>query len=85
VAGVSDKINIAPRPHLAIFLRDASEICDITVCTASEQDYADIIIDKIDPTGKITQRFYRNVKRKCLNHLRIAQGRLEMNLRKIFP
>ena len=37
-----------------------SEIFEIVIFTASRQDYADAVVDKLDPSGKlIDHRLYR--------------------------
>ena len=48
------------RPHLKQFLLNARKSYEIVVFTASHQNYADSVLDQIDPTRKlIDYRFYR--------------------------
>lgn len=48
------------RPYCDEFLSRLSDKHELVIFTASRQDYADLVIDKIDPKGKyITHRLYR--------------------------
>lgn len=47
------------RPHLDQFLQAASELFEVVIFTASMQDYADEIIDRIDEQRLISHRLYR--------------------------
>lgn len=48
------------RPYLNEFLDKMSKKFELVIFTASRQDYADIIINQIDPEGKyISHRLYR--------------------------
>jgi len=47
------------RPHLQIFLREASKIYEIVVFTASTESYANKVLDLIDPNGYIEHRLFR--------------------------
>lgn len=48
------------RPYCDEFLSRLSEKYELVIFTASRQDYADLVIDKIDPEGKyIDHRLYR--------------------------
>jgi len=49
------------RPHLQKFLRRASRMFEIVVFTASQREYADKMLDSIDPNGQyIKYRLYRD-------------------------
>ena len=51
-------INI--RPYAKECLKSANQLFQVVVFTASEQEYADPIIDYLDPTGELIQaRYYR--------------------------
>ncbi len=50
---------MARRPHLEQFLEFAAQYFRLVAYTAAEQDYADLILDRIDPQGLIQARFYR--------------------------
>ena len=52
------------RPGLDMFLEEVHRYCDLYIFTASVKDYADAIIDRIDPKGYIptSKRFYRDVR-----------------------
>jgi len=51
-------INI--RPHVRECLETANRYFQVVIFTASEQEYADPIIDYLDPDGKLIQaRYYR--------------------------
>ncbi|KAK8897907.1 hypothetical protein M9Y10_000138 [Tritrichomonas musculus] len=60
------KYYVQTRPYLKSFLEKASKLFNICVFTASEQIYADKIIDEILPNVKSTSRFYRD-SCMCMN------------------
>jgi len=51
------------RPYLNYFLKEMSKHFELIVWTAGEKNYANAIIDEIDPQGCISHRLYR---RDCL-------------------
>lgn len=53
------EFGVIVRPHLAEVLEILSAHCEVGVFTASREGYAKPIIDRIDPKGLITKRFYR--------------------------
>lgn len=58
------------RPHLQHCLEELSKYYQLVIFTASEQSYADTILDKLDPTRKlIDARFYRQhcIETSCYN------------------
>lgn len=62
------------RPYCIEFLREMGKIFEIVVFTASRQDYADAVIDKLDPDGSlIDHRLYRQ---HCLS----VYGNFKYNL-----
>ena len=56
-----EKFYFSKRPFLEDFLEEVSLFFNVHVYTASEKDYADIILSYIDPKNKIQKRLYRNV------------------------
>ncbi len=48
------------RPYLQLFLRTVAQWYDVVVFTASVQDYADAVINSIDPMGVVKARCVRN-------------------------
>lgn len=56
-----DDLGVLKRPHLDTFLRKVSEWYNICIFTAALQEYADPIIDRIDPHSLFSRRFYRQV------------------------
>ena len=48
------------RPHLELFLREAARHFRIVVFTAARKEYADPLIDLLDPHCVIRQRLYRS-------------------------
>jgi TFIIF-interacting CTD phosphatase-like protein len=50
---------IYKRPYLDHFLNSIAELGEVSIFTASVKQYADPIIDEIDPKGIIKRRFYR--------------------------
>ena len=68
--GVANKrVNfyVNTRPYLQLFLRTVAQWYDVVIFTASVQDYADCVINKIDPMGV--------VKARCVALLRFAPRR----------
>ena len=48
------------RPHLDYFLREMSKNFELMIFTAAQQDYADTVINHLDPSGSLfAKRFYR--------------------------
>jgi len=47
------------RPHLVEFLRVASEMYEIVVFTASQEHYANKVLDLIDPMGYVEHRLFQ--------------------------
>jgi TFIIF-interacting CTD phosphatase-like protein len=50
----------ATRPFAKNFIRNMSKHWELVVFTAGLKDYADTILNELDPTGYITRRFYRD-------------------------
>jgi len=48
------------RPHLQEFLKKMAEIYELVVFTASQESYASLVINRIDPHGYIEHRLYRH-------------------------
>lgn len=48
------------RPDAEEFLCEMSQFYEIVIFTAAMQDYADWVIDQIDPEGYIKHRLYRH-------------------------
>ena len=51
--------NFLVRPGCTEFLREASEYYEVVIFTAALQDYADWVLNQIDPNGYISYRLYR--------------------------
>jgi CTD small phosphatase-like protein 2 len=51
--------NFLRRPGCEQFLEDASKYFEIVIFTAALQDYADWVLDQLDPSGCISHRLYR--------------------------
>lgn len=47
------------RPFAGLFLDEMAKVFEVVVFTAARQDYADWILDRIDPDNRITHRLYR--------------------------
>ena len=56
-----EKYYVKLRPFLKEFLERLSKIFELVIFTASIKEYADKVIDYIDPDGYIKRRFYRDV------------------------
>ena len=53
------------RPGAEQFLKNVSKFFEIVVFTAALQDYADWVLDQIDPDKYIKHRLYRQHARQC--------------------
>jgi len=51
--------NFRIRPFALQFLKEMSDLYEVVIFTAAAQDYADWVLDSIDPDGLITHRLYR--------------------------
>jgi CTD small phosphatase-like protein 2 len=59
--GTSDVYGVRYRPYLMEFINRMSKIYDLSVYTASAQDYADAVMDQLDPNHTIfAARLYRD-------------------------
>jgi len=47
------------RPQVREFLAEMSRFFEVVVFTAAEQNYADQVLDQLDPNGCVTHRLYR--------------------------
>ena len=47
------------RPGAEEFIKDLSEYYEIVIFTAAHKNYADLIIDALDPDGVVSERLYR--------------------------
>jgi len=48
------------RPYAEKFLKEMSELYEVTIFTAGVKDYADAVLNILDPHGYITHRLYRH-------------------------
>lgn len=59
--GTIDVYGVRFRPYLIEFLERMSQVYDLAVYTASARDYADAVLDQLDPTKtKFVARLYRD-------------------------
>ncbi len=58
------QIYVRKRPYLDYFLETVSKTFEVVVFTASQKVYADVLLDKIDPTRKLVQ--HRLFRESCL-------------------
>ena len=65
-----EKYYVKLRPFLKEFLERLSKIFELVIFTASIKEYADKVIDYIDPDGYIKRRFYRDVQH--YKYIRVA-------------
>ena len=56
---VCDGVAVYIRPGLAHFLKLLDQLFEVVVFTAGEKDYADAVLDYVDPEGYIAHRLYR--------------------------
>eukprot|EP00829_Urostomides_striatus_P020646 TRINITY_DN884_c0_g1_i3.p6 TRINITY_DN884_c0_g1~~TRINITY_DN884_c0_g1_i3.p6 ORF type:complete len:113 (-),score=33.27 TRINITY_DN884_c0_g1_i3:12-350(-) len=61
----SVQVNVNFRPYVREFLEEAAKFFEIIVYTASEKDYADRIINILDPTKKLIK--YRLFRNACID------------------
>mmetsp|Transcript_39812 Transcript_39812/g.28759 ORF Transcript_39812/g.28759 Transcript_39812/m.28759 type:complete len:120 (-) Transcript_39812:347-706(-) len=55
----NDSFNYSIRSGLASFLRELSKYYELVIYTAAMSDYADYIINQVDPNRLIKHRMYR--------------------------
>ncbi|CAK84975.1 unnamed protein product (macronuclear) [Paramecium tetraurelia] len=55
-----EKYYIKVRPYAREFLQSLSQLFDLVIFTAALKEYADKVIDFLDPCGFIKRRFYRD-------------------------
>ena len=53
-------VTVFLRPGLSEFLDRASQFSELVLFTAGLEGYANPVIDRIDPRGRITHRLYRS-------------------------
>jgi len=55
------QLYVLKRPHLAAFLQQVSQFCEVIIFTAAVQSYADPIIDRIEQNAHVnfSGRFYQ--------------------------
>jgi len=59
IDGKSSYLYISFRPYVEDFLQKVCEMFEVIIYTASLRNYADLVIDKLDPKNKISFRLYR--------------------------
>lgn len=59
MGGVDGGGHFLIRPFALKFLREMSQIYEIVIFTAAMQDYADWVLDQLDPENYIKYRLYR--------------------------
>ncbi|KAK3164843.1 hypothetical protein QOZ80_1AG0025530 [Eleusine coracana subsp. coracana] len=57
----NNTVYVRERPHLKMFLEKTAQMFELAIFTASQRIYAEQLIDRLDPDGKlISRRFYRD-------------------------
>lgn len=56
-----EKYYVKIRPFARDFLKNLSQFFELVIFTAALKEYADKVIDYLDPCGFIKRRFYRDV------------------------
>jgi len=64
VNGAPSTFFIKKRPHVDFFLETVSQWFELVVFTASLSTYANAVIDQLDPSRRIKQRYFRH---NCIN------------------
>lgn len=59
IDGVSCKFYVIKRPHVDYFLKRVTECFDVIIFTASMKQYADPLIDQLDPKRMLKGRLFR--------------------------
>lgn len=59
------------RPFARDFLKALSKHFELVIFTAALKEYADKVIDYLDPSGFINRRFYRDVTNIIINCLEL--------------
>jgi len=62
--GMEYQVHVKLRPHVFDFLRKVCEKFEVVVFTASQKVYADELLNRIDPHGKLIK--YRMFRESCL-------------------
>jgi len=75
---------VKKRPFMEEFLEKMSQIFHLVIFTASIKEYADKVIDYIDPKGLIKERFYRDSCDKVNNLYYKDLTKVSANLEKTF-
>jgi len=58
--GVSCTFYVIKRPNVEKFLQEVSKWYEVVVFTASLKDYADPVVDQLDPKGVVKKRYFRD-------------------------
>ncbi|EES19205.1 hypothetical protein BDA96_09G080200 [Sorghum bicolor] len=75
IGGHAVTFYVVKRPGVEAFLRAAAEIFDVVVFTAGLQEYASLVLDRLDPDGEVfAHRLYRGACRDA------GDGRLVKDL-----
>lgn len=61
IGNTIEKYYIKLRPYVREFLAKMGELFELVIFTAAMKEYADKVIDFLDPEGLIKRRFYRDV------------------------
>jgi len=54
------RVKVRKRPGLDSFLEEASSFCNLAVFTAGTEDYAKVLLDLLDPCGRMSLRLFRD-------------------------
>lgn len=74
--------SVFPRPGVREFLEECTAHFDTYIFTAASKDYADAIVDQLDPERKLKGRFYRGscTHKKCFLP---GQGKMDISIKEI--
>ena len=73
INNLSHTIYVLKRPYLDLFLETVNKIYDLIIFTASIPEYANPLLDRLDPLGKIKYRLFRQQCTKTTDGLFIKE------------
>jgi len=59
ISGTPTTFFVRKRPHVDLFLETVSQWFELVIFTASISEYANAVIDQLDPKRRINRRYYR--------------------------
>lgn len=83
IGNTIEKYYIKLRPYVREFLAKMGELFELVIFTAAMKEYADKVIDFLDPEGLIKRRFYRDVYYKIIKSCTKKDGTFYKDITKV--